>query len=150
MIASKKVQVVNGTTPSADRFVSMTTARLLATDLFVVGVVDGTGRLADHTTLLTTPNYERARKHANRLVQKAGGRVEPTHYTAHLPHSGRGHGYIGRGRPVVEVEAPLRTRYGRYTVRWRRETGVKRMGKKFDTEREAIAFHAELVKEMAR
>lgn len=147
MIPHKKVQVEEGTRPSEDRFVSMTTARILATDVYVVGVVDGTGRLADHTTLLTTPNHERARRHANRLVQKLG-KVEPTHYTEHLPRGAERTGYEPPEVTTTAVDPVRRRPSGKYVVQWQIAGQRRRNGKRFNTKREAIAFRTKLVKEL--
>lgn len=155
MIPNKKVQVANGETPSADRFVSLTTHRLLARNLFVAAVVDGTGRLADDRSLVVTPDYERARRHANKLVQ-ALGKVEPTDYTVHIPPTttyvmkgmGEPQPRLGRRGPIVSVEEPRQTREAQFLVRWQHAGRQNRSGKRFDTEREAIAFHKQLMKEM--
>lgn len=152
MTPHKRVQVENGTRPSEDRFVSMTTARILATDVYVVGVVDGTGRLADHTTLLATPNHERARRHANRLVQKLG-KVEPTHYAELLPAGTARSGYGLRdqtpaGVTTTEVDPVRLRRNGKYGVKWQVAGQRRRNGRSFDTECEAIAFRNQLKKEL--
>lgn len=152
-VGNKKVQIANGTTPSGDRFVSLTTHRLLARTVYVVGVVDGTGRLADDKSLMVTPDYERARRHANKLVQAAGGKCEPQDHAVHLPKPShilkvRGTEPRAARRPLVSVEPPRETRDCRYLVRWRRENR-RANGRRFDTEPEANEFYNRLRQEMA-
>jgi len=67
---TKTVLVRSTDSPRTDRHVTLRSARLLATDLYVVAVVDGTGKLADPTSLTVTPSLDRARTAANRLIQK--------------------------------------------------------------------------------
>jgi hypothetical protein len=74
---NRRVPVAFGHNPSDDRYVSLTTVRLFATTVYVVGVVNGTGRLADPHSLLATADLSRARRHANKVLMSAGGPAEP-------------------------------------------------------------------------
>lgn len=154
-VTNKRVQVANGDTPAADRFVSLTTHRLLATTCYVVAVIDGTNRLADPSTFLATPIYERARKHANRLVQSLG-KVEPTHYAEHLAREARGTraGYglqkpprrIAHG-PIAYVEPPRLNKYGRWAVAWSVVGAGQERSRTFKTKPEATTFYNRLLNE---
>lgn len=64
------VPVLATGSPRTDRHVTLRSARLLAADLYVVAVVDGTGKLAEPKTITLTPDLDRARAAANRLVHK--------------------------------------------------------------------------------
>lgn len=145
--ANRKVRVKAADSPSSERFVALTTARLLSTDLFVVGVVDGTGRLREPTSLRVTPVLNAARKHANTLVERSGGVVEPDH--GEFVHRNQARSVERRG-PLTgtQIEAVGRRRNGDYGVRWRIAGQRKRQGKRFSTKREAQAFHAQLIREM--
>lgn len=153
-VTNKKVQVANGKTPADDRFVSLSTHRLLARTVYVVGVVDGTNRLADDTTLLTTPNYERARKHANRLTRELG-KVEPTHYATHLDAGMTNHigypvippGVKANGLASVEPPKPTSNNRG-WIVVWLPKGQRQRKRQRFWVEADAIAFYNLLLDEL--
>ena len=153
-IANKRVQVANGQRPADDRFVSLSTHRLLATTVYVVAVIDGTNRVADPATFLATPIYERARKHANRLTQRLG-KVEPTHYAEHLSPTNpqrRQYGIPERPRriakgPIAYVEPPRRNKYGRWHVAWSVVGSAQEKSRTFATRREADTFHTRLLNE---
>ena len=153
-ITNKRVQVANGSTPAADRFVSLTTHRLLARTVYVVAVVDGTGRLADDRSFIATPTYERARKHANRLVQQLG-KVEPTHYAEHLLPDNRGRAQYGLPRrpkriakgPIAYVEPPQRNKYGRWAVAWGVVGDPAEKSRTFTKKPEATTFYNRLLRE---
>jgi hypothetical protein len=155
LIEARKVRVALGDTPQQDRYVSLTSARILATDVFVVAVVDGTGRLADHTTLLTTPIHERARRHANRLVQALGKVEQQEHYINHLPADVArrpGYGLPRRPRPAarrrfVYIEDPQRQPNGSWLVAWLVVGADRESGKRFKSEREARKFHQQLIQQ---
>ncbi|UMG92835.1 hypothetical protein [Nocardioides sp. TF02-7] len=153
---SRKVQVANGDSPSDDRFIVLTSHRLLATPVWVVGVVDGTGRLTDPPSLLVTPDHERARRHANRLFNDLGGEeVEPTHYASHIARdvrAPRAYGIHPAQRPATStVVTPPRYREkrGKWHVCWQVEGERKRKGKWFPTEQQAHDFYNRLTKEMS-
>lgn len=154
---SQRVHVRDGATRTDDRFVSLTTHRLHATDVYVVGVLDGTGRLAEPTTLLATTDLQRARRHANTLFDRWGGEeVEPDH-TAHLPRAviRRKTGTKPpRPKPrVLRVFPPVYVggRKGQWSVRWSAIYGLDghehTRGKRFKTKQEAQRFHDQLAEE---
>lgn len=142
MTIARRAPVRLTDSPRTDLYVSLSTVRLLAADVFVVGVVDGTGRLAEPTSLLTTTNIDRARRHANSLVARWGGVADEPDLAELLPKPRR-----KRGR-IEYIERPQQTPNGRYIVRWFRTDAINARGKRFDTEREAVAFHAQLTQEM--
>lgn len=154
-MTNRKVQVARNGSPKTDRWVVLTGSRLLATDVFVVGVVDGTGRLTEQKSLLTTTDYERARRHANRLAESWGGVVEEDVPTAEFlerryrrptdyPDRRTTHWRLGT---ITELESPKQDRAGRWVVKWC-DTDVTNnrpsRRRAFPTKQEAKAFHAEL------
>jgi hypothetical protein len=141
-MTSRRVPVRLTDSPREDRYVSLTTTRLLSTDLYVVGVVDSSGRLAEPTSLRVTPNLDVARTHANALVEKWGGVVEPDH-EQWLPKKRR-----RRGRRILSVERVCRRPDGRYIVRWQDARLLQMSGKSFDTEAEAQSYHEQLTQRM--
>lgn len=74
---NRRIPVAFGDAPAEDRHVSVTTVRLMAVTVYVVGVVDGTGRLAEPHSLLATADLSRARRHANKLLTASGGPAWP-------------------------------------------------------------------------
>jgi hypothetical protein len=140
----RRVQVVANGSPQTDRYVSLTTTRLFATNVYVVAVVDGTGRLADPKSLLTTTDYQRARRHANRLTESWGGEVPPPDTAEFLASRRR------RRHRSEYIDPPTRTRDGRWVVRWRCVGSPTAKGKRFSTEPEAQAFYAQLTEESDR
>lgn len=77
---SKRTQVILADSRTDQRFVSVTTARLHATNVYVVALVDGTDRLISNLSTFTDPRA--ATRAADRLVTREGGKStaapEPT------------------------------------------------------------------------
>lgn len=70
--------------PAADGlYVNLTSVRIFATDMYAVATTDGTGRLADPSTLRLIPatDLPTARRAANRLLQRHGGPTTATNKT---------------------------------------------------------------------
>lgn len=150
---ARREQVREGRTPRDERYVSLSTVRLLATDVYVVAVIDGTGRLTDPASLLTTPLLDKARKHANALFESWGGGVPEAPPAAYLerkyqrprdfPDQRRTFHRVGN---IVELHEPKQDRTGKWIVRWYVEESIRNRPRRrpFPTEQEARAFHAEL------
>lgn len=154
---NRKVRVQVGHTPSEDRFITLTTTRVLATDAYIAAVVDGTGKLADPKSLLVSPDYGKARRHANILFNRWGGEEVAPQSVECLPHriqrrrsERQGPQARGPGITIAStvIDAPRRVRDGSYAVRWQVEGQRRRMGRRFPTEAEARSFHAQLRKEL--
>lgn len=156
----RRVHVLVGDRPSDDRFILLTSNRLLSTPVWVVGVIDGTGRLAVPGSLLTTTNYERARRHANRLFEDHGAEEVQQPYIDHIDAgiaaSRRQRAPVRNsprpprqpGPPLVSLVPPQRTKKGnRWVVRWARD-GQRRMGRRFDIQQDAQTFYNRLAEEM--
>jgi hypothetical protein len=163
---NRREQVRTGRTPRDDRYVTLTTQRILATNCYVVAIVDGTGRLVDPQTLLTTPSFDKARRHANALFDSWGGggceSNQPTPTAEFLPRTVRRPYDYPDGRrtfhavgTVTELHEPARrttTGKGRWYVRWyyAESRNNQPRTRTFPTEQEAIAFHTELSQLMRR
>lgn len=143
----RREQVRVGDTRTDDRFITMTSHRLLATDVLVVGVIDGTGRLADPSTLLVTTDPKRARRHANTLYERWGGESVEPDYSEHIPGRRR-KGYQPGAFTATRVHPPKQTRHGNWNVRWEVAGQMKRRGRRFYSEADARVFMKELTREL--
>jgi hypothetical protein len=142
----RKVQVRGDGKPRTDRYITLTTTRLLATDLYLVGVIDGSGRLTDSASLRVTPNLDAARRYANGLVEQWGGVVEADHQQW-LPKNVRRAMPVDDSR-IVSVEPVRPRRDGQYAVRWQVAGRKQRRGKRFLTEPEAQSYFDHLIQRM--
>lgn len=142
-VLNTKVQV--GVDPA--RFASLTTARLLATTVYVVALIDHTGRLADPATLKTTTDPRRAQRLHVALMEKCGGKVTPTYKPPpDPPKRDRAHdrapGNSPRHRPAQPVYQPT---FGTWLMKFRHKGRDYR--ERFPTEREAIAYRDKIMEE---
>lgn len=128
------------------RFASLSTARLLATTVYVVALVDRTGRLVDPATLKATPDPNRAiRLHAS-LVQKQGGKVilplssppEPRKQKPAPPE---------RPAPSAQKEPVYQPQLDRWLMKFSHNGQAYR--EHFPTEAEAIVFRNRIKNEGA-
>ena len=145
-LTNRKVQVHRGSRPNDDRYVSMTTQRVYATDVLVVAVVDGTNRLADPKTLRATTDLSRARRWANDLCERMGGPVDELELRDVLPPNIK--------EPIERRSAPRDVtrvlpptpgrRLGFTVVRWT-EHGIYSRYRRFKTTNDATDFYQHLI-----
>ena len=140
-----------------DRWVTLTTNRVLATNVLVVAVTDGTNRLADPRSLLVTTDSAKARRHANKLYESWGGGCGDAPTADYLPPSvRRAADYpesdrpesLRYGPPVVRVLPPDQGPKGRWRVRWFHADQAKARVRRFDSEPEAQDHYQQLITRM--
>ncbi len=111
--------------PRDDRYISLSTHRIHATNIYVVAEVDSTGRLADPRRFSAHTNLTNARKAANRLLSSWGGVAKREEYPPDPGPEQR------RPRPVQQANGRWRAKVVRNGTQHQRV---------FDTEHAAQAF----------
>lgn len=155
---NRREQVHRGTHPRDDRYVTLTTNRILATNVLVVAVIDGTNRLADPRSLLVTTSLTRARRHANKLYETWGGGCgdAPTadylppscRRAADYPDADRPDSLRYAGPPIVRVLPPERGPRGFWRVERFYAGRAKSQVRRFRTEPEAHSYYQQLITRM--
>jgi hypothetical protein len=155
---NRREQVRRGPHPRDDRYITLTSHRILATNVLVVAVTDGTNRLADPPSLLVTTNLTRARRHANKLYESWGGGCGDAPTADYLPPSSRrASDYPDHerpaslryaGPPIVRVLPPERGPRGRWRVERFHANRPKPITRRFASEPEAHSYYQQLITRM--